>query len=456
MSPRDAHLSLAERLLDPPHARPVVLRQPMLPAPLRPRARLGVLDSSEWFGATSGGVRTYLLQKAAFVERDPALRQVIVVPGARDLVADGEGSRCYQLRSPAVPRQAPYRAMIARGAMRRIVLHERPDVIEAGSPLMVPWLLRGPARALGAPLVCYHHGLLPHNFARDPRRATGAAALAVAAAWRYLRRLDREFELTLVGSDYAAAELRAAGIERTVRAPLGVELERFHPGRRALAAVVRARHGLPVDRPLFGFVGRFSPEKELATLLQAWREVARRSDAALVLVGDGPQRTRLAAMASGLPVHLLPFVADRERLAELVACLDVYVSPGSIETFGLAALEAMASGVPVLGADRGGVAELLRRSGAGLTFASGDPGALAEAVHEMLGSDRARQGELGRAYAEREHDWDVAFGRIFAVYDALLSGADPEAAARDEHGAGGCDGHPGAASRGAPGSNGPC
>jgi alpha-1,6-mannosyltransferase len=420
--------SLADRLLLPPNATTLRAGRDALHPRLRPDAAVGVLDSSEWFGPTSGGVRTYLLQKAAYVERRPWLRQVIVVPGARGLVGDGDGVRCHQLRSPAVPRQAPYRALLDRRAVRRIALHERPDVIEAGSPLMVPWLLGGPARALDVPLVCYHHGLLPHNFARRPGTAVGLAAVAAAAAWRYLRHLDGRFAVTLVGSEYAAGELRAAGIERTAVVPLGVDLERFHPRRRHRAAAVRARHGLPVDRPLFGFLGRFSPEKELAMVLRAWREVARQRDAALVLVGDGPQRRRLAALADGLPVYLLPFVSDREELADLVASFDVYLSPGAIETFGLAALEAMASGVPVLTADRGGVAEQVRRSAAGASFRSGDAGALAAAAVAMVDADHALLGARARAYAEREHDWDVAFDRLFTVYDSVRRGGDPTVA----------------------------
>lgn len=421
--------SLADRLLLQPPARAIRARSDPLPSPLRPGAQLAVLDASEWFGPTSGGVRTYLLRKAMYVERRPELRQTVVVPGARGLVGEGDGVRCYQLGSIPVPRQVPYRALLDRRAVRRIALHERPDIMEAGSPLTVPWLLRGAALELDVPLVCYHHGLLPHNFARPPGHASGVAALAAAAAWRYLRRLDSMFALTLVGSDFAAAELRLAGVERTVRVPLGVNLARFHPERRAREAETRTRYGLPTDRPLFGYVGRLSPEKEVELMLRGWPNVVRKCDAALVLVGDGPQLRRLAALAEGLPVTFLPFVSDRDELADIMASLDVYLSPGSIETFGLAALEALASGTPVLSADRGGVAELLQRSGAGAVFAVGDEAALAEAAVALVSADVTALGARGRLHAEREHDWNITFDRLFAVYAALRSGADPESAA---------------------------
>ncbi|HEX6629566.1 MAG TPA: hypothetical protein VF048_00660, partial [Gemmatimonadaceae bacterium] len=137
---RDAGPALADRLLAPPHARPLDAGRHPLPPRLRPGAEMGVLDVTKWFGPSTGGVRTYLLEKAAHVARDPRLRQVLVVPGARDLVAEADGVRCYQLRSPPVPGQAPYRLLLRGGALRRVAEHERPQLIEAGSPLLVPWM----------------------------------------------------------------------------------------------------------------------------------------------------------------------------------------------------------------------------------------------------------------------------------------------------------------------------
>jgi len=77
----------------------------------------------------------------------------------------------------------------------------------------------------------------------------------------------------------------------------------------------------------------------------------------LVLVGNGPSRQRLRRRPGSDRFVWLPFEADRERLADLMAAVDLYVAPCSLETFGLSALEALASGTPVLSADRGGVAE---------------------------------------------------------------------------------------------------
>jgi alpha-1,6-mannosyltransferase len=392
-----------------------------LPPRLRPGATLGVLDITEFFGETTGGVRTYLLQKARYVQRRPALRQTIVVPGARDEILEASGVRCYRLHGPSVPTQKPYRFMLATRSTSRIVAHERPDLIEVGSTWFAPWLVHLATRRVDVPAVWFYHSNFPRVIAPWPETAGRAKRAAAEFAWGYVRRLGRMVRATLAPSDFVARELERVGVERVVRVGLGVDLERFHPARRALAAETRGRHGLP-EGPLAIYVGRLAGEKEVDLLLTAWPEVERRTGTRLVVVGDGPSRRRLQRRPGSERVHWLPFQHDRERLADLLAAVDLAVAPCSIETFGLSALEALASGTPLLSADRGGVAETVRRSGAGATFASGDAGALADQAKALLLGDLAALGARGRRYAEADHGWDAVLDRIFDVYRGVLAG----------------------------------
>ena len=390
-----------------------------LPARLRPAAKLGILDITEFFGDTTGGVRTYLLQKARYVQRRTELRQAIVVPGARDEILEAAGVRCYRLHGPSVPTQKPYRFMLATRSSSRIVAHERPDLIEVGSTWCAPWLVHLATRRVDLPVVWFYHSNFPRVIAPWPERAGRMRRGMAEFAWGYVRRLGRMVRATLAPSEFVARELEQAGVERVVRVGLGVDLERFHPRRRAAAAATRLRHGLP-SGPLAIYVGRLATEKEVDLLLSAWAEVRRRTGAGLVLVGDGPARRRLQRRAGSDRLHWLPFQQDRDALADLLAAADLAVAPCSIETFGLSALEALASGTPLLSADRGGVAETVARSGAGRMFASGDAGALAEEAVRLLSDDLGGLGGLGRQYAEADHGWDAVLDRIFDVYRGIL------------------------------------
>lgn len=404
-----------------PHDDGVRDLSPALPGRLRPAAALGVLDVTEWFGDTSGGIKTYLLEKARYVAARPWLRHVMVVPGDRDSVRDTEGTRLYRLHGPPIPRQRPYRFMLATRSITRIVQHERPHLIEIGSPFIVPWIVRHATRALNVPLVCFHHTNLPHYFAPERSRFPAVNRLVHGAAWRYMRRLDRLFPVTIVSTDAAAADLAAAGIDRVARVPLGVDLDTFTPDRKSHAALTRALHGLP-DTPLVGYAGRFAREKELHVALDAWADVERRTGARLVLAGAGPMRERLRAHPYGHRVIMLPYQHTREGLADLLAALDVYLAPGPIETFGLSALEAMSCGTPVISCDQGGVPEHVQRSGGGRLYVTGSAASLAEQAVALLQSDVIGLGRKARQHAERHHAWDVVFDRLFEVYREVLAG----------------------------------
>jgi len=401
-----------QRLLSESARVPLDIARSKLPPRLRPDATLGLLDISEYFAETSGGVRTYLMQKARYVERREALRQAILVPGSQDAIVETSGVRCYRLRGPLIPFQASYRFLLATRSTSRIVAHERPDIIEVGSNYFAPWLIVRARRHWNAPVVWFYHAHLPRLVAPRGDRESLARRAAASLVTVYSRRIADSVACTIVASDFVRRDLQRLGIERTERVPLGVDLELHHPRRRAWAAETRRRFGLP-EGPLALFLGRFSPEKQVHVAVEAWREVHRRTGANLLLVGAGTSGMQVRERPG---VLVRPFERDRDAVADLHAAADLYVSPCPSETFGLAALEALASGTPVLAPDTGGVTELVERSGGGRTFRAGDAGSLAEEAMALLTMERDALGMRGRAYAEAEHDWDRVFDRLFEVY----------------------------------------
>ncbi len=391
-----------------------------LPPPLRSAASLGVLDISEFFGETTGGVRTYLLEKARYVQRNPRLRQVLVVPGAADEILEASGVRCYRLRGAPIPTQKPYRFMLATRSTSRIVAHERPDLIEVGSAWCAPWLIHLARRGLDVPAVWFYHSNFPRIIAPRPESASWLRRGASAAAWHYVRRLAGLVHTTLAPSETVVKQLEHEGVHNVACVPLGVDLDRFNPRRRDYSAETRKRFGLPAG--ILGmYAGRIAGEKDLDVLLRGWLQVEQRTGARLVIVGDGPARRSLEAAPGGDRAIWLPFQRDRDLLADLYAAVDLYVAPGPAETFGLAALEALASGNPVLSVNQGGVADTASRSRAGALYRSGDPEDLADVAERLLSADLKQLGATGRSYVEAHHGWSTVFDRLFSVYRTVLS-----------------------------------
>jgi alpha-1,6-mannosyltransferase len=374
---------------------------------------LTVLDITKWYGERSGGVRTYLDAKQQYVAGRREFRHVLVIPGERDELSVQDNIRRYRIRGPHIPTQRQYRFLLAPRTLRRIVEREQPDVIEVGSPIFVPWLTRIAARGRKIPLVGFYHT----NIRASLTPVLGP--FAAATSDYYVRMLDRLFATTFVASETSEAELRRAGATRLTRVPLGVDLELFHPRQRARRQHMRALFGLPLDAPIVSYLGRIAPEKDLGVVIAAWRLIEARTDATLVVMGDGPLQRELRAQSAGLRVRWLPFEANRERVAGLLAASDVYVSPGPSETFGLSAVEAMACATPVVAADRGSVAEHVRRSDGGLLFESGQARSLGDQLLFAIGGAPQCGGAKARAYVESQCSWNAALDRIFGTYEAL-------------------------------------
>jgi alpha-1,6-mannosyltransferase len=412
-----AHSADISALVSEDRAAPFDRSRP-LPEPLRPKARLSVLDVTKYFGDTTGGIRTYLLEKARYVAAHPEVRHTMIVPGPRDSVAEIDGVRCYRLRNVNIPTQRPYRFLLNTSLIERVLERERPDLIEIGSPLLVPWVMRRANRRHRIPMVWFFHSNLPLVVNQiGPRVGRGLAARVARA---YTRRVGSLCRATIATSEASARDLEAYGVSPVIRASLGVDLERFSPLVRERALEIRSAAGLPAG-PLAIYAGRLAVEKQLDVLLDAWARVERRTGARLVVVGDGAVREKLQRHPYAPRVAWLPFQQDRGAVAELLAAGDLFVTPSATETFGFAALEAMASGVPVLGAASGAVAEFVEASGAGRTFAGGDSGDLAEQAVWLLGQDLPALGKRGRAYAERHHSWPGVFDRLFAVYREVVA-----------------------------------
>ncbi|HEX8823177.1 MAG TPA: glycosyltransferase [Archangium sp.] len=206
--------------------------------------------------------------------------------------------------------------------------------------------------------------------------------------------------------------------------PFGIDVSRFQrtPEREAAAATIRARYG---GAPLLMGVGRLVYYKGFDHAIRALRQV---EGAHLLLVGEGPLRAELEALARSCGVaervHFLGKLGDEELLALYYAC-DAYVlsSVTRAEAFALVQLEALACGLPVINtALDSGVPFVSRHEESGLTVPPGDEAALAAAMRRMLGSpeQRGAWGEAGRARVLAEFSQARMGQRVLDVYREVL------------------------------------
>jgi N-acetyl-alpha-D-glucosaminyl L-malate synthase BshA len=154
----------------------------------------------------------------------------------------------------------------------------------------------------------------------------------------------------------------------------------------------------PTNRPaVLLHASNFRPVKRVGDAVRALAEVRRRRPAVLVLVGDGPDRAATEALAVSLDVRgAVAFAGERRSLGDLFAQADLFLLPSEQESFGLAALESQASGVPVVASEVGGVAEVIVHGETGWLVPPRNPAAMGAAALSLL-ADPARRAAMGRA-----------------------------------------------------------
>lgn len=345
------------------------------------REPIVVCDIAMFYAARSGGIRTYLDEKRRFATASGAFEHHLIFPGRRERHEAGH----HEVRSLQLAASNGYRLPLGAGPLKETLRRIRPDVVIFHDPFWRPLSVTREAHRLGAVVVAVHHASPALNAAGIP----GPDAV-------YLRPLRRIYHHAYEHVDAVMSTVDPepdSGRSASIRLRFGLH-PAFRPG-----PAVRREHLL--------YVGRLSLEKGIFDLLDAM--AAARWGRPLVLVGEGPARSAIEARArrlgiSGL-IDFLPFVADQRNLARLYREAACVVAPGPHETFGLAVLEAAASGASVVSCSCTPSAlvagPLVQR------FAAKDPDDLARAVERALVTPVDATGALELA---ESMSWEKVFG----------------------------------------------
>lgn len=295
------------------------------------------------------------------------------------------------------------------GKGKRMLEAFAPDVVHVATESTVGLSGRLWAARRRLPLVTSFHTNFPmylHSY---------RMGLLEPGVWRYLRWFHDRSLVTLCPSRATIEELNERGFHERMQVwSRGVDTVLFSPERRR--DEVRARLAPGADLVLV-HVGRLAAEKGVDVVMEAFRKVrdALGGRVALVFVGDGPEGRRLRAEA-GEQVTFTGFLRGVE-LAEAYAAGDLFVFASETETFGNVCLEGLASGLPAVVVDRGGVRETVIPGRTGIRVPPGDPDAFAQACLRLLRceEERRRLAEGARAEAT-SRSWDAILDGVLDAY----------------------------------------
>jgi glycosyltransferase involved in cell wall biosynthesis len=314
----------------------------------------------------------------------------------------------------AAPKGSPLALRLRGAGFSVLSLHPK-------EPLHPVNWLRLWSLARRSPEVLFHsHSSHALSLAALTKRATNACGIVhtrgvaypVRPSWKYRTAADR-----YVGVSNAVAGLMvAAGMprERTTVIRCAVDIE--------AADAVPPREEMRSKDLAVGCVAALSPEKGHSTLLEAWKTVRQqRPDASLVLIGDGPLRKSIESSAADLGPGAVRLTGIRDDVPALLKQLDLYVQPSLEEGLGIAALEAMACGLPVVASRVGGLPEIVKDNTTGVLVEPDNPSHLARVILGLLAEPerRKRLGVTAREHVAEHHTVGGMVASYQSVYESV-------------------------------------
>lgn len=417
---------------------------------------------TNYYHKNSGGISTSFNNLMAAAERHR--RQVrLIVPGETEDVEDiNEYAKIYYVRanySPIFDKRyrliLPQQYMQNDSVIRKILIDEKPDLLEVTDKYtlsMIGAMVRtGKFSQLGRPpLVHFSCERMDDNVSSFLSDGKMGKWLARRVVGNYLM---PSFDYHIANSTYTAEEffasvsptenpkrskwffnkcwrwLKAARVpfsERVFVCPRGVDAIRFNPDRRSedVRIAMREKAQIPADAIMLLYAGRISPEKNIGLLVEMMKVLGLNSDRdyRLIVAGAGPLSDELAERSktevNGKIVQIGHI--DKDLLADYYANADVFVHPNPKEPFGIAPLEAMASGVPTVAPNAGGILSYATNENVWLTEPNGD--AFAAAVVDVLSDkDKTARMTANAVATAKVNTREASTDRLFETYDKIFA-----------------------------------
>ncbi len=413
---------------------------------------------TNFYHKNSGGISTSYNNLLAAAERHQRYIRLIVPGELEEIEHVNEFAKIYYVPakfSPVFDKRyrimMPWQYMPDGSTIRKILLAEMPDIVEVTDKytlsMMGAMIRIGKFRQLGRPMLVH--------FSCERMDDNVASFMTKGAAGKWLSHLVMgvynfaSYDFHIANSAYTAQEFyesieaennspisrrllnfswrffKAAKVpvsKRIFVCPRGVDSERFNPNRKSddVKREMRTRAGIPENSIVLLYAGRISPEKNIGLLVEMMEILAKDTgkDFRLLVAGAGPQSDWLKEETEKRFLNKVVLLGhlDKEILANYYANADVFVHPNPREPFGIAPLEAMASGVPTLAPNAGGILSYATNENAWLVEPTAEN--FASAAREIVENPALKEEKIATALqTARSNTWEKSTNRLLATYD---------------------------------------
>lgn len=389
-----------------------------------------ILIFTDTFLPQINGVVTYIVETSKLLAKR-GHKILIFAPKIKDndQIDLGDGIKVKTIPSVGLPTYKEYK--IALPVLIRdykAIADFKPDIVHVQSPFSLGLEGVVAAKRLKKPVVATYHTLIP-EFVKYylPFPSFTSDKLMTDMTWVFTKLFHDQCDLVIAPSEIMKKVL----IDHDVKAPAeamsnGIDLVRFKPETKSARRFIKEKFGL--GKVTLVHVGRMSHEKNSHLLIKAFAAIKNKTndDVKLLVIGDGPTLPKLKKMAAELKIEnrvIFTGYMTRQFMVPFLKASDIFLTASTMETQGIVVLEAMASGLPVIGADSMAVPELVKDGVNGYLFKAGDTKKISERMLKLIKSEKLRE-KMGAESLRlvKEHSIDITIRKLEGIYRRLSKG----------------------------------
>ncbi len=374
-----------------------------------------ICDITHFYSPKSGGVKTYLLNKVDYINRNGSndIEHLLILPSDTDKIENNGKSSFHFIKSPKIPFCDSYRGIISKKKIEDIIISVNPDIVEVGSPYMIPSWMKSIRKDKNFKIVAFYHADIEKTWLSIVKTDIERETIRKLAR-NYVKKTYNDMNLIIAPSEYVKKYLNDLGITNVSVVYLGLDSRIFSEDKIDLC--FRERYNVGKKKIILLFVGRFSSEKRISKLLKLFNilDECYPEKYHLILVGGGPEEDKLLNITMK-NITVVPYCTDKEKLARIYNSSDIFITASNSETFGLSLLEAQSCGLPVVAFNSGPIPEIVYKKE---FLADSDSQFIQniENVSKIL--SKKLRSEI-RNFTIKNFSWDKTFSNLFKIYREL-------------------------------------
>jgi len=307
--------------------------------------------------------------------------------------------------------------------VENVIAAYAPEIVHVQGHFFICNAVLKEAKKLGLPTVGTNH-FMPENLTHYSHLPAFAMRWLQKWGWKWFRAVFEELDIVTTPTQTGARLLQQIGFKKEVL-PIscGIDRSRFCPSANGNG--LRKKYSLPEGKKILLYVGRVDREKNIDLILRGLSRVVRTSNVHLVIAGRGAEENRLKRLERSLGLHervtFAGFVPDAD-LPGFYAMADCFIIAGTAELQSIVTLEAMASGLPVIGVRAMALPELVHPGANGCLFDPADESGVADCITAVF-ADASRRKEMSAgslAIIER-HDIEQTINQFESIYRSLVA-----------------------------------